>query len=146
MKRMIIFPMICSVIIASAPTKPVKPWVGTWDYSECWPSLNGEVQNCVEYTLRIKPKGNGLSFDLDVDGYQVLRRIHGECKIAGTGIQLVFSSVREGDEGVAYHKGDVLIEFVVVDGKTLTTWKEMKPVLDEHLTPGNYFQKAGQKK
>ena len=138
--------MIFSAVIAAAPSPSIKPWSGSWEYMECWPSLNGEVQNCVEYELKIKQKGNNLVFSLDVDGYQVLRRISGECKLTDTGIKLVFSAVREGDSGVAYHKGDVLIELSVVDGNTVTDWKKIKPVLDEHLTPGAYFQKSGRKK
>ncbi len=122
-------------------------WLGHWQYAECWPALDGKSQNCVSYVLKMsqKPNGSKIGYDLDIDGYQILRRISGECRIVSNAIQMVYSNEREGDTGPAFKKGEMLFELSTSGNRIVTVWKKLQPQMDTHLSADEYFQKIAVK-
>jgi hypothetical protein len=118
-------------------------WLGSWEFVESWTSLDTEVHNSVVYALNIKQIGRRIVVDLDIDGYQSLQRIRGEGKIIKNSIQVFYSGVHEGNDNMmdVFKKGDLLFELSLLGDNVLTTWKELKPELDEYQKVGIYFKK-----
>ena len=142
MKKIIVVSTVLIIVFISTNIQAMNHWVGRWKFDECWPSKTGEVHNCVVYVLNIKPIGNKLIVDIDIDGYQILRRIRGVVRVTEKGIAIVFLGVRKGDSGKIYEKEEVLVELNRHDGSVLTTWRTLQPMLDEYRSVGVYFQKT----
>jgi hypothetical protein len=123
-----------------------NPWLGRWEWCECWPMLYGGGANCVDYVINIKQQENKAMVNLVIQGYQSDWDIIGEGRIFQDSIQIIYSDVRKESLKGVFKKGDVLLELSMRKNKVLTTWKELKPDLDEHQKPGAYFKKPGKGK
>ena len=138
--------LTCSILIISSGFQSANQWLGRWEYSESWQSLAREVHNSVVYILNIRQEDGNIVADLNLDGYQTLRRIGCQCRMLKDGIQIVFAASREGDTGKTYSKSDVLLELNMQKGKIITSWGAIKPQLDSHQKADVYFYKVEQQK
>lgn len=145
MRKTILLMLLFFVVPWPAECSQLSPWVGRWDWQECWPSLTGD-NNCVFYELDIKQQEKNLVIDFDMTGYMANYHKMAQGKITPNKLQIIYSSTREeeGSEdmgGDLFKKGEVLFELVKQKEKVLTRWKKLKPELDEHQNPGVYFKK-----
>jgi hypothetical protein len=147
MKSRLLLFVICGVLLFGTGFQSDNPWLGKWQYEECWPSLNKETYNCVTYILNIRQENNITIADVDIDGYQTYSRISGRGKIDQNGIKITYSDFREGNIlGETYKKGDVLFELQRQGNKIITVWNKLEPTLDEHKKTDIYFEKVTAKK
>jgi len=134
----------CNLVLSAPGLQRMDSWMGRWEFSECWPSINDEVQNCVSYVLNIRQHTDRISITLDVDGYMTMRRISCEERGIGDGIQVMFAGVRPEDmSGEAYTKGEVLFELARRDSVVITRWKKLKPQVAANQGSGVHFKKVG---
>jgi hypothetical protein len=139
---------ICGFLLLNTGFQSANnPWLGKWQYEECWPSLNKKLPDCVVYKLDIYQKDNIIIADVDIDGYQALSRISGKGKIEQNSIKIIYSGVREGDMwGETYKEGNVLFELRKQKESIITVWNKLEPMLDQHKKSDIYFEKAPTKK
>jgi hypothetical protein len=146
---MLAFPAAHTSAVAAQSSSAVSPptkWLGTWEFGECWPTLNKGASDCIQYELLISQEGNQPTADLDMDGFQTLSRFRCVVKPTLNGISIVFAGVREpglwGDS--AYKPGDELFELTRKEGKILTTWIKLTPTVDKYKKTGVRFVKVDQ--
>ncbi|MFZ1083981.1 MAG: TonB family protein [Terracidiphilus sp.] len=120
----------------------LEPWLGRWEFHECWPMLEGAGANCIQYKVNISKVVNRTIADIDVEGFQTDSHIRGSVALTNHGIKIVFLKIREaGLFDDAFKSGDVLFELSSQKDKVITTWKKMEPALDKNKTDGVYFEK-----
>jgi len=127
----------------SVATPSMDAWLGSWEFSECWPTTDGSASNCTQYQLRISRHGRQTIAALDMDGFQVMSRFRCEVEQTATGIRVVFAGIR--DPGLfddAYKAGDELFDLSAKGGKVLTVWRKMTPDLDKDKRTGVHFVKV----
>jgi TonB family protein len=121
----------------------MEPWLGHWEFHECWPMLEGVGANCIQYELFISKVGDKTIADVDVEGFQTDSHIKGRVIVTKNGIKIVFLKIREaGLFDDVYKSGDVLFELSLQKDKVITTWKKMEPALDKNKKDGMHFEKV----
>ena len=126
-----------------AARSPMEEWLGRWEFSECWPMLQGVGANCIQYEMNISNEGARTIADLDAVGFQTDSHVRGIVKLKKDGIKIVYVKVREsGLFDDAYKAGDGLFDLSSQNGKIVTTWEKLKPALDKNKSEGMRFERV----
>jgi hypothetical protein len=118
-------------------------WAGQWEFAECWPHLDKVTHNCIEYRMNIRRVGDGYLVDIDMDGFQTIRRLSGEGLVSRNSLEIIFRAVREEDLWSSFNPGDLLLRLKKQRGKVMTEWQGIEPELEKHQKPGVYFRLKG---
>jgi hypothetical protein len=138
MKRLV----FASILFLMGSTAWAAPpdWAGHWEFAECWPHLDTKTHNCIEYSMKVRRTEAGYAVDIDMDGFQTMRRLSGEGRINRNVLEILFRAAREEDMGSRFKPGDLLLILKRQNGKVLTEWHEIEPALDKYKKPGIYFR------
>jgi Family of unknown function (DUF5991) len=140
----VIFAFWCALAPAAAESK-MQDFLGRWEFSECWSTVDGGAKDCVLYRVDISPaSGRRTIVDIDIDGYMSMSSIRAEGELVGNDLKILYVEDREPGLGRHLHKaGDVLLELSFHDGKVYTTWGEIGPQLHKSQKRCVCFSKVG---
>jgi lysophospholipase L1-like esterase len=125
----------------SAQSK-IKNFLGNWEFSECWPTIDKSATNCVVYSLRVSPMSEAAIVDIDINGYMSSSSIRAEGKLIGNALRVTYVRDRESGLGKVYENGDILFELSFRGDKLYTTWVKLKPALTKNQKKCACFSKV----
>lgn len=115
-------------------------WLGKWEFSECWKTINGDRSACIFYELELQHSSGHVSAVLSADGYMTTYTLKAEVKQVGNIFQIVFLQGDEGSLGLLLNPGDVMIELIRHKERVVTKWVSLYPTLKSKSKPGVHFQ------
>jgi len=129
----------------------MSSWVGRYIWDEAWP-INGspDSNNVMSYEMVIFSFGEQDYYaDIQVLGFQTWDRYVARVEGNDKSVTLVFDAYFGVDVKrlyplgllTKYTQGDELFQLDRDGTGLVTTWDKLKPVLEEHEAPGNYFVK-----
>jgi hypothetical protein len=130
------------LIVGTMAWAATQDWTGHWQFDECWPHLSGQMHDCISYRVDIRETGSGYAVDIDLDGFQTMKRLSGDGRLNRDALEILFRATRPDDMGSDYKPGDILLILKKQNGKVLTEWRGIEPELQEHEKPGIYFRKT----
>ncbi len=130
------------LVVGTMAWAATQGWTGHWQFDECWPHLSGQMHDCISYRMDIRETGSGYTVDIDLDGFQTMKRLSGDGRFNRDALEILFRATRPDDMGSDYKPGDILLILKKQNGKVLTEWHGIEPELQEHQKPGFYFRKT----
>jgi len=97
------------------------------------------------YRLKIYPKNSIYWADINIDGWQTLRRLRARVEGDNDSIQLIFDSYLPENHSKLFSTGDLLLTLTKRESKIITKWGEIKPIVRENEKDGVYFNKIHEK-
>lgn len=111
----------------------LETWVGQYSFSEHFPpNIN------MFYSISIYKENNNYFAEIDVNGFQTMKRLLAKVSEDTNSIKLEFLKYLPDNMYESYKKGDV--SFKKNGSNLITTWGEIQPILPENKKPGEYFQ------
>jgi hypothetical protein len=136
--------LIASCASTQAPAKSkMERFLGEWEFTECWRTLNPGESDCVEYQIDISSAGEKTTVDIDLDGYMAMSRIRAEGKLEDNVLKVLYVEDRERPLTGNYKQGDELFELSFRGHRLYTTWNKMKPELAKDQKPCFCFARVG---
>jgi lysophospholipase L1-like esterase len=116
---------------AAAQSK-IKDFLGSWEFSECWSTIDKSAANCVVYRVHVSPMSEGAIVDIDIDGYMSSSSVRAEGKLIDNALRVTYMEDREPGLDKVYENGDLLFELSFRGDKLFTTWVKLKPALTKN--------------
>ena len=112
-------------------------WVGTYTFSEfISPNIN------MAYNIDVFKEGNSYLANINIDGFQTLKRLKTKVTGNGNSIKFIFEKYMPENMYESYKKGDVLLSFQKKDSEIYTNWGEVNPMLPENNDFNVHFEKV----
>jgi hypothetical protein len=111
-------------------------WIGEYIFTESSPP-----EKVLSYGLNIYKENEVYYGEIYIDGFQTMTRIRTIISGDENSIDLIFEEYLPDNSYEPYNKGDLMLTLKMDSDKILTSWGEIKPMRDENLNSGIYFEK-----
>jgi len=108
--------------------KPVI-WAGHYKYEEEPVKGSGDVADVMIWDITVSPKGN--SGTVEINGQQTFFKLLADVVVKENTITFIYNKTLDGVDFGAFKKGNVLLSFKKVNGKTVTQWATLTPRLSD---------------
>jgi hypothetical protein len=130
--------------VASSLESHRKDLVGTWEFMESWPRLDGEGTNVVTYSFKVSDIRGVLSGELDIDGFQTSTHVRCLFKPQGDRFEVSYSGRKKDHAWPNFKPGDLLFSMRPSQVGFITIWGKVDSTLEENGKPARYFIKEKQ--
>ncbi|QWV92375.1 hypothetical protein KP004_14320 [Geomonas oryzisoli] len=142
---LLLFVITMSVLMETTAWGEAPEWAGDWEFTECWPHLSADTNNCIFYEISIRRDSKlrgSYEVTINTNGYMAMQRLQARGIPQGDKVSIRYVKSALDSVGRQYRQNANLLELKYSNGNITTEWKEFLPELDENQRPGVYFEKV----